>query len=182
MTIIERIIETKQEELKESSLSRLYLTSRNHDFGCISASRRFNGCDKESGLMTASDKMARHKELAAALRAKGYSVTDIKGEFIEDYGTPSAKHVKEMSLFVIDKDDHGNLKKDLKTFGFKFQQDCVTFQDKNGAHVLISTNKCLSAYPGRGKIGVEVRLGQRMFSEKGDFNSSINGRPFVFKE
>lgn len=55
--------------------------------------------------------MKRNSELKAALLGAGYSVTAIDGVYIEQYGTPNAKRVKEASFIVFDYKNTGKLKR-----------------------------------------------------------------------
>lgn len=89
---------------------------------------------------------------------------------------------REKSLLVVDIKNNGNLKKDLIQFGTEFNQDSVTYSKPNGDYYLISTNKCKGGYPGKGKIGIEIKLGKPLFGEQGEFHSIVNGRPFIFKK
>ena len=47
--------------------------------------------------------MKNNKELRALLQRLGYGVIEVRGSFIENYGTPKAKEVKEHAFFVFDK-------------------------------------------------------------------------------
>ena len=92
------------------------------------------------------------------------------------------EEVSERSFIVIDLKDKGTLRDDLIKFGLKYEQDSITYAKKDDSYYLISTNKCPNAYPGKGKLGVEKKIGKALFGEKGEIYSKVNGRPFVFKE
>ena len=77
------------------------------------------------------DNMKNLRELKALLLKDGYSVTEISGHYVEDYGTDKAKDVKEISLFVADHKETGNLKQALVKYGKKYDQDSVFYKPKD---------------------------------------------------
>lgn len=165
--------------LNESSLSRLYRHTREHDYGTITAFRYAPDCG-EGTPYTKKENMQRNTSLLAKLRAEGYSVTKIKGTFIENYGDKSSEKERgENSFIVIDINDKGNLKKTLMKLGEKFEQDSIIFGLKGAVASLIGTNKCPKGYPGYHKI---VKQGGALFGKTGEFMSRVKGRPFVFAE
>jgi len=171
-------MKTIKEYLNESSLSRIYRQTRDHDFGTITAFRSARDCNQGEPF-TKKENLQRNKSLVAKLRAKGYGVTAIKGSYIENYGSKNAKEVGENSFLVIDLKDKGNLKKDLLKLGEAFEQDSIIFGEASKGGTLIGSNKCPDGYPGYHK---EAKQGGAVFGAKGEFLSRVNGRPFVFKE
>lgn len=167
----------KYKSLNESSLSRIGSHARKHDSGTISASRYGSDCGNGEKY-SKSENAKRNSKLKSLLLAKGYGVTRVQGTYIENFGTPNARPVKETAYIVVDIKDDGNLYKDLKKFGTHFEQDSITFSQPNGNYWLISTNTCPQGYPGHGK---KIKLGKPFFGKDGEFYSSINGRPFVFE-
>ena len=156
--------------MNESGLSQLYKKYKEYDSGTISASR---------GDYSHKENKKRNKELKAILLAMGYSVTAIKGIYIENYKTNKAKEVHETSYIVFDYKDQGTLWDDLKRLGQKYDQDSITFSTpKNGGkYYLIGTNK--TGYPGFNKI---EELGKPKLGKEGEiFYSKIKGRQFVFE-
>ena len=99
-----------KEYLQESSLSRLWKHSQEHDYGTITAFRYAPDCG-EGTPYTKKENLQRNKSLLAKLRSKGYGVTSIKGSYIENYGKPTAREVGENSFFVADIQDKGKLKR-----------------------------------------------------------------------
>lgn len=164
----------------ESSLSRVWKQSQEHDTGTITAFRYAPECGKGKPY-TKSENKARNAKLKAKLLSMGYGVTAIAGTYIENYNTDDEIEVKEDSFLVVDLKDTGRLKKDLIKLGSMFDQDSITYSKKTGEYFLISTNTCPNGYPGSGKIGVEVKLGKSMFGKSGEFHSKVNGRPFIFE-
>jgi len=164
--------------LNESSLSRLYQWSSKYDFGIITAFRYAPDCGSGEPY-TKQENLQRNSSLLAKLRASGYSVTSIKGSYIENYGSKNAREVGENSFFVADIQNHGTLNQDLQRLGGEFEQDSIIFGEAGGSGVLIGTNNCPEGYPG---FGVKVPQGGAIFGKDGEFMSRVNGRPFVFAE
>ena len=162
----------------ESSLSRLWKHSQEHDYGTITAFRYAPECG-EGTPYTKRENLQRNKSLLAKLRSKGYGVTAIKGSYIENYGKPTAREVGENSYFVADMQDKGRLKKDLLALGEEFEQDSIIFGNRGKAGTLFGTGDCPDAYPGYGK---QIVQGGAIFGKEGEFMSRVNGRPFVFSE
>lgn len=154
-------------KINESSLSRIYKKYQDCDSGTISAFRSEFSYDEN---------MKRTRNLKNLLLQKGYSVTKIIGNFIENIESSDEKEVKEVSFIVFDRNKSNNLRNDLFDFGDKFNQDSITFAKANSEYYLIGIN----GYPGRNK---SEKLGKPTFSpnEKFIFSSSIKGRKFVFK-
>lgn len=156
--------------LIESSLSRLWRKLDKHDIGIISAHR---------GNNTKPENRKRSTELKAALLRKGYSVTSVKGSYIENLGSKDEKEVGELSYFVADHEDTGNLKRDLKKLGEKFDQDSILFKEKGKDAQLIGTSRRDNAYPGYNKV---EKIGKAKFGNSmGQFFSRVRGRKFAFE-
>lgn len=165
--------------ITEKSLSRAYHHIKLHDAGLITAFRYARDCGA-GDLYTKAENLARNKSLLAKLMTKGYSVTKVKGSYIENYNTPNAVEVGENAFFVVDIKDTGNLKNDLKSLGGQFEQDSILFIHSGGERgELIGTNKCPDSFPGYGKIN---KLKNPVFGKSGEFSTKIKGRPFILKE
>lgn len=167
--------EKVEKDLQESSLSRVYGHYKEHDSGTISAFR---------GNRSKSENLSASAQLKSKLIAKGFGVTKIDGVYIENYGTKDAQRVSEESYFVVDLKDTNSLERVLCELGTLFEQDSITFsrapnspKPDAGAYYLIGTSP-FGAYPGKGK---KIKLGKPMFGDNGEFYSSVNGRPFIFK-
>ena len=166
----------------ESSLSRIYKHTLEHDSGTITAFRSSKDCN-EGEKFTKSENKKNNSILKAKLLKLGYGVTAIDGVYIENFKSDNEIEVKEESFIVVDLKDKGTLKKDLVQLGTLFEQDSIGFGLKGGKDfVLVSSNECPNGYPGFGKIGKEEKLGKALFGNKGEFLSKVNGRPFVFSE
>lgn len=162
--------------LNESSLSRLRQHMLEHDSGTITAFRSAEDCGRGEKI-TKKQNRARNKVLLANLRKEGYSITKVKGSYIENYGTKNAEEIGEEVFFVVDINDKGNLKSKLVELGEEFEQDSVMFIPKGGKEgMLIGTNDCPDGYPGYRKV---KKLKNPVFGEEGEFMTKIRGRPFV---
>ena len=155
-----------------------------YDAGCITAYRS-KEYDNDGNIIkkyTAKDNEHRTKHLLAKLIQR-YSVTKVKGAYIENYGTPKANEVGESVFFVIDINETGTLERDLKLFGQEFNQDSILFIPKgqNNAQ-LIGTKKDeysdQYAYP---KFGQDIKIPNAIWGNDGNFITRIDGRPFVFE-
>ena len=164
--------------LNESSLSRLWDKAKQYDFGTITAFRYAEECGNGTPYTNAQN-LQRNALLLNKLRAKGYSVTAIKGSYIENYGSENAREVSENSFFVSDMQNKGDLKTDLMSLGQYFEQDSIIYGEKGGAGTWIGTSHCPDAYP---SYHVEDRQGGALFGRNGEFMSRVNGRPFIFAE
>jgi hypothetical protein len=182
-------IEIKKEEFKEkhrslkideSSLSRIWNQVTQHESGTISAWRDAEHCGT-GRIYSKSEKERRNASLKSQLLKLNYGVTPIKGVCIENYKSSNAKEVHEDAFIVVDLEDKGNIRKDLIQLGKQYDQDFITWSQPNGKYLAISTNTCPDAYPGKGKVGVTVKLGSSFFGKKGEFYSKVKGRPFIFE-
>jgi hypothetical protein len=174
-----KLVEDENSKLNESSLSRLWSHTEKNDCGTITAFRSTRDCN-EGEPYTKKENLKRNKSLLAKLQSLRYSVTSVKGSYIEDYGTSEAKEVGENVFFVVDLDNKGNLEKDLKKLGAEFDQDSILFIPKGRtSSTLIGTNKCKNGYPGFGKT---IKFPVRKIGSEGEFFTRVNGRPFTFTE
>ena len=179
ITGIHKFLEEKF-ETNESSLSRIYKHSKEHDTGTISAFRFATDCG--DGIeYSKKDNLKRSSKLKAQLLKLGYGVTKVDGAYIENFGKSNAREVKEDSYLVVDIKDTGKLKENLINLGIEYEQDSITYSKPNGDYYLISSNTCPNGYPGNGEIGKEIKLGKSLFGKDGEFHSKIRGRPFVFE-
>lgn len=165
-----------QEYINESSLSRIWKLTTQHDSGTISAFRYASECG-DGKPYTKTENKDRNAILKAKLLRMGYAVTHIKGVYTENYGSDSEIDVNEESFLVIDLRDRGHLREDLIKLGSLFEQDSVTYSNASGEYYLIGTNRCPNSYPG---YGIVSRLGSTIYGKDGQFHSKVKGRPFVF--
>jgi hypothetical protein len=156
--------------LSESSLSRLYQKVKDYDAGAITAFR---------GSFTKAENKDRNKKLLAFLLFHDYSVTKVKGSYIENYGSENEKEVGEESFFVVDHNKTGKLKKDLEDLGHLYDQDSILWVESGKPGILIGTSKREDSFPGYKKTLV---VGKPNFgTAAGAFFSRVGGRKFSFE-
>jgi hypothetical protein len=177
MSNMKKLVEGRiAEKLDESSLSRLWQKTQNHSCGTITAFR---------GDRTRAVNKANNTDMLRFLMAKGYSVTKVKGSYIENFGSENAKEVGEESFFVanqkVDGDDKGALKKDLAALARKYDQDSILLIPVGGKGAyLFGTSKRDDAYPEYNK---PAKVGNGKFGKaSGEFLSRIRGREFAFED
>jgi len=164
-------MKTLNQFLGESGLSRIHDKIQNHESGAISGYRADS---------TSSKNKSNNREIVAYLRQKNYSLTKVKGSYIENYESDDAREVGEPSFFVVDHNDTGNLVKDLVRLGKLYDQDSVLIVPKGGkgAH-LIGTSKRDNAWP---TINQKAKVGSGKFGKaSGEFFSRVKGRQFAFE-
>ena len=85
--------------------------------GLITATRR---------EFTPNENAARNAELRHEIRLHGFGHLNIRGRYVEDYGTARARNVDEHGFLIFgNADDSGDLKGLLRKYGRKFEQDAV---------------------------------------------------------
>lgn len=175
--------------LDESSLSRLWKHNELHDCGAITAFRKYHNCgydvngdpcDDTPVELSTKEKTKRNLALASDIKKMGYNTTKIVGKYPE-----GGSSIKEVSYFVVDVNDTGNLEKDIKTLGEKYNQDSVLFIQKgaiqNTAKAwLIGTNRCCNNWLGFGQM--EVFNKGKVGYDSPVYTTYVNGRPFVFED
>ncbi|WGH49604.1 hypothetical protein [Alishewanella phage vB_AspM_Slicko01] len=167
----EQLLESEINALSESSLSRIQSKTVKYDTGAVTA---FRG-DKDIGLNKSNN-----RKLKAYLMKKGYSVTAVKGSYIEDFGSATQREVSEPSYFVADIKETGKLQKDLEALGRLFDQDSILFVPKGGKDAyLVGTTKRPDAWL---SIGQKQVVGSSKFGKAaGEFLSRVNNREFAFE-
>lgn len=165
----------KINQLQESSLSRIQRKIDSHSTGAITAYR---------GDKTYEENQTNNKKLLAFLLNAGYSVTKVRGSYIENKGSDNENEVAENSFFVanqkVEGDDQGELEADLIRLGKLYDQDSI-LSIRNGSNAnLIGTSSREDSWPG---LGVVQSVGKPTFGDpEGEFFSRIGGRKFAFEE
>jgi hypothetical protein len=172
---VSEVLVEETESLFESSLSRLYSKYNNHAVGAITGFR---------GTRTRAENKSINSKLLAYLLSKGYSVTKVKGAYVENFGSDDAKEVGEESFFVanakVNGDDKGQLEADLVNLGKMFDQDSILIVPYGGKGTLVGTSNRDNAFP---SLGDRVEVGSAKFGGPvGQFYSRVNGRKFAFEE
>ena len=163
-----------KEYINESSLSRLWKHTIDHDAGIMTAFRYASDCGK--GIQyTKKENLQRNKKLAAQLKSKGYGVTRIIGRYPE-----GGVDKKEIGYFIVDLKDNSVLEKDLKSLGKDYEQDSILFIPKDsGKAYLIGTNTCPDNFLGYGK---KMFFDKRKLGQSNDiYTTLVNGRPLVYE-
>ena len=157
--------------MNESSLTRLHSKMQDSTTGVITAYR---------GEFTKRENQQRNKSLVAKLMAKGYSVTAVRGSYIENYESEDATEVSEHSFFVAPRkpEQSETLEQDLVALGQEFDQDSVLIIT-NGKGELVGTSQRENAWPSFGK---REPVGGFKGGKAAEFMSRVNDRPFIFSE
>jgi len=177
--------------IAESGLSRIFQHTAEHQCGILTAWRSdafdrslcvgkdftpeeiesFDGDKDEANKIN-------NRNLKAFLLDKGYGVTDVGGNYIENFEKSTAIEVSEDSMFVVNLSDSPGFFADLKKAGEKYCQDAVLLIELGGEDAyLLGTNK--GTYPGLGKKASQggIKLGR-----EGKFMSRVGGKPFKFAD
>jgi hypothetical protein len=167
------------QEINESSLSRVYRHNLLHDCGALTAWRKAEKCG-DGRPYSHAENAQRNRSLLAKLKARGYGVTTLHGRYPEGGRTTT-----EDSYFVVDLEDTGTLQAELRTLGQQFDQDSVLIVPRGAVAgqakaFLLGTNRCPGNWIGfgtkeffnHGKFGYDSKI----------YTSYVNGRPFIFEE
>lgn len=161
---------TYKNHLLESSLSKIWKYTQDHDTGAITAFRTAEKCG-DGDRYTTKQKRQRNKSLQAKLKALNYTVIQIQGKYPE-----GGVMVTETSFFVVDAGDKGNIRHDLIKLGEFFEQDAILYIQKGTVGNLIGTNSCKNNdLRNRGT----QKFNKVKYGKEGKFSTSlIRGRPF----
>ena len=165
--------------VNESSLSRMRQHMMEHDTAMLTAFRGY--IENENGekeIVTRKQNLNRNSKLKAELNKK-YNITVVQGKYIEDYGTADAKEVGEVTFFVVDHNDTGDLEDDVKKAGIKWDQDSVLFIEKGAKNGRLHGTNRTADFPGFGEV---VPMGNPIFGKSGEFMTKMRGRPFVLEQ
>lgn len=174
-------VEPTDNQISESSLSRVYSHVQKHDCAIITAFRnKLINCvtGEQSGkeLNTFQNK-ERNKNLKSALLMLGYGVTSVKGSYIENYMEDNQIEVNEDSYFVVNRNNDSNFEKMIFSLGQMFCQDSVAILRKGGENnYLVGTN--YGDFPGYNNI---EPLGKIKMGDEDMFMTKVGGRPFVME-
>lgn len=198
------IEESVRKTLYESSLNRVLSWMKQYDIACVTAFRdEFKNStpktkddrpqeliewDKERGVTNTIDKtpykyshnekVARNRELKASLLGLGYGVTNIHGNYIENYGTINAVELGESSFFVVNLNNDNMFKQHIFELSEYYNQDCFLFKPKGGEQAQnVGTN--YAEYPGYGN---EDNLGELHINIDNEFLSRVGNASFAFTD
>lgn len=161
----------KVQDIKESSLSRIHSKIASGIVGTITAYR---------SEFTKRENQQRNRSLLAKLMQKGYSVTAVRGSYIENFGTEDSTEVSEHSYMVAPRDDKStaSLESDLIALGREFDQDSVLVIT-DGKGELVGTSKRDNAWP---SFDSREPVGGFKGGKAAQFMTSVNGRSYVFED
>jgi hypothetical protein len=169
--------------INESSLSRIHNKIESGIIGFISGERNCKTY-REDGecevYYTKMEKQQRARSLAAKLLNAEYSVTAIKGSYVEDYGLANEKEVSERSFMVAPRkpEQVNTFEKNLLALGEEFEQDSILIVE-NGQARLIGTSKRDGSWPSYHEA---VPQGKFHGGERSQYMSRLGNRPITFRE
>jgi len=172
METFKKFLTEHEHHLLESSMSRVYQHTKDREIGMISAFRDERKPEENEAL---------HSELKSLVRKAGYGFINVKGRYIENYGTPNARPMDEKSLLVIgSKGKKSGLLKYLKRWGEQFDQDSVLHKSHDSETAqLHGTSQREDSFPGYGKIH---DVGKWHPNRATEMHSMLKGKAFNFEE
>jgi len=153
-----------------SGLSRVYGHIMEHDSAILSAFRN---------EYTNKENYDRSRYLKAGLLSEGYSVTKVKGTYIENFKTDKAVEVAEQSLFVLNNRDGAQFEDKIISLGEEFEQDSVLIIPQGGKGAYLYGTREGNEFPPYQQTEV---VGDLKMGEEDEFMTRVNKRPFTFKE
>jgi hypothetical protein len=166
---------TTLQTIKESSLSRIWSHTQDYTCGAITAFRGERVYAANRQLLS---------ELKKYLLGKGYDVTRVSGNYVENPNEENRVELKEPSLFVVnskvDGDDDGELEDVLFKLGEYYEQESVLIIPPGGKDAyLLGTSKKDTAWPGYKE---KVVVGNGKFGKvAGQYLSRIHSREYAFE-
>ena len=153
-----------------SSITRLMQFMDEFEIACITANR--NNLSKD-------ENERRNRELSSSLLHRGYGITRINGNYIENFGTIDAIEVSENSYFVV------NLSDDTEFFNVLFKaseyydQDSFLYKPSGKDEEAYLIGTAHNAYPG---YKVREPLGKLHINVESEFLSRIKKNSFSFTD
>jgi len=176
----------KGSELKSSHLAGLYYTMLNHDCGVVGAFRSTDPRDDGLPLerrrrLSRRQNLQRTRHLYYFLISPSVSLLPIDGVGIENYGTPDAKEVRELSFLISGdgfRDVVVDIRKRIVEAGKRYGRDFVLFIPKDGEYAeIIGTRE--GAWPGLDQV---VPIAKESFGKGAAFMAKAANLPFYFYE
>lgn len=181
--------------LNESSMTRFISKFKLHDAviitafrdGVIERDKQGNRLKDDDGKyvyskkFTKAENKARNKELFSALFAKGYSITKVKGSYIENYQEVDEKEMNEESFVVVNQHDKSDFLEVLEKLGRHYDQDSILVikgGDSPTAY-LLGTND--AEFPGLGKKVNQGSIGLNKFTNV-QFFTKLGNAKFFFAD
>lgn len=163
-------------KIDESSLSRIWSHTQDYTCGAITAFRGERSYAENRPLLS---------ELKKYLLGKGYDVTRISGNYIENPKEDDRVELKEPSLFVVNSKvegyDGGELEEVLSKLAEHYEQESVLIIPPGGDDAyLLGTSQKDTAWPGYGEKAI---VGRGKFGKvAGQYLSRIRGREYAFEQ
>lgn len=170
--------------LNESGLSRVSKHMMEHEC-CIMSAFRNDPADLSKcvemarpDLQPDMENMDRSRRLKALMLSLGFGVTKVRGSYIEDFETPQAVEVSELSLFCVNIKDDPSFVLKMEELGKLFCQDSILIIPKGakGAYLLGTNN---SDFPGLDKT---IEVGDFKPAKESEFMTRVKNRPFTFDD
>jgi len=182
------------EIVTEASMSRILSLTEKYDCAIITAFRdELAYCLYDAEDLTKIsiyDNKGRNKALKAYLLYNKYAITNVKGNYIENYISEKQKELdaeskevivraepkekKEDSFFIVNLNDDPKFIENIIKLGKLFCQDAVMiFEKESGRKYLYGTNK--SPYPGLDETDT---FSNYNFGDESEFMTKVKGRPF----
>jgi hypothetical protein len=122
------------DELYEASLIRVYQCTREANMGIITAHLR----DLDPAI-----NYRRSWDLRKDIALRGLGFIQIRGRYIEEYGTSEARIINENSFLVLGKKypDKNALKGNLKSLGRKYDQELVIYKAFDSENTMLLGTK-----------------------------------------
>lgn len=182
----------KEETLNEKSLNRAISFMNKYDIAIITAFRYEFTNETPNTLKdipqdwekkndkpyqyTRKEKESRNRDLLAVLLKRGYGVTKIAGNYIENYKEPDAKEVGETSFFVVNLNNDENFYNTLFELSEYYNQDSFLFKPKGSEEAFaVGTNN--ARWPGYGN---QENIGKLHRNVENEYLSRIGTSSFAF--
>lgn len=124
------------------------------------------------------DNEANTRKLQKELAGK-FDVDVAWGGWIENKGSENEKAVEEKSFVVVDVNNTGNLLKEVRKLGKKYDQDAILFKPAGeDIGYAYGTSKRDDAWPSFGK---KERLGKVHWGVRGEYYTKLRDGYFTFK-
>lgn len=174
-------VEPKDNQVSESSLSRVYEHVQKYDCAIITAFRNeLINCTmgENSGRnLNIFQNKERNKGLKAALLMSRYGITKVKGSYLENYMEENQIEVSEDSYFVVNINNDPGFEETIVSLGKLYCQDSVAILKKGGDNnYLVGTND--ADFPGLNNI---IPIGKIKMGDEGMFMTKVGNRPFVME-
>lgn len=157
--------------INESTIKRFVSKFKQYDSAVLTAYR---------GEFTKKENQARNKELFSALYASGFSVTSVKGSYLENYGSDDEYESSEHSFVIVNHKEAKGFHNTLIALAKKYDQDSIMLIHKgeNPTAELVGTSKRDNAYP---SYGVKEKMNKLLQTHKGkEFFTRLGNNGFAF--